>query len=98
MNHLDPALIISPHPDLHRSGGILYFLNLGLTLWTSRQPVPAVPEFAKPLTGVDDSPPILDRWALWLAVLALLLGVTYGPTLAHQFATAPLNTPGYRVW
>jgi len=78
--------------------GILYFLNLGLTLWTSRQPVPAVPEFAKPLTGVDDSPPILDRWALWLAVLALLLGVTYGPTLAHQFATAPLNTPGYRVW
>ena len=40
---------------------LAYFLNLVLTLAASRDPAPAVPEFAEALSGADHAPAVLDR-------------------------------------
>jgi cytochrome c oxidase subunit 1 len=77
---------------------LLYFLNMALTVWASRQPAPAMPAFADALSGPEHAPPILDRWRPWLALAALLIAVAYGPTLFRLALTTPLTTPGLRVW
>jgi cytochrome c oxidase subunit 1 len=77
---------------------LLYFLNMALTVWASRQPAPAMPAFADALSGPEHAPPILDRWRPWLALAALLIAVAYGPTLLRLALTTPLTTPGLRVW
>jgi cytochrome c oxidase subunit 1 len=78
--------------------GLLYFLNLGMTLVASRAPAPAMPEFAEALSGADHAPAILDRWRPWLALAFLLIAIAYGPTLVQLVLTTPLNAPGLRVW
>jgi cytochrome c oxidase subunit 1 len=80
------------------ASALLYFLNLGLTLVRSRQPAPAMPEFAEALSGPDHAPAILDRWRPWLAVAAVLIAIAYGPTLVRLALTTPFTLPGYRVW
>ena len=78
--------------------GMLYFLNLVLTLAASRGPAPAVPEFAEALSGPEHAPAILDRWRPWLALTVVLILIAYGPTLVRLVATTPFNAPGLRVW
>ena len=78
--------------------GMLYLVNLALTLWASRQPAPAVPEFAEAISGPEDGPAFLDRLRPWLAVAVVMLMIAYGPTLARLVFTASLNAPGFRVW
>ena len=63
--------------------GMLYMVNLALTLWASRQPAPAVPEFAEAISGPEDGPAFLDRLRPWLAVAVVMLMIAYGPTLAR---------------
>ena len=77
---------------------LLYFVNLGLTLWASREPAAAVPPFAEALSGPEHAPAILDRWPPWLAVAAVLIAIAYGPMLIHLVMTTSLNAPGLRVW
>jgi len=78
--------------------GMLYFLNLVLTLAASRGPAPSVPEFAEALSGPEHAPAILDRWRPWLALTFVLIAIAYGPTLVRLWATTPFITPGFRVW
>src|SRR5262249_17782179 len=78
--------------------GLLYFLNIALTLWASRAPAPALPGFSEALSGPEHSPVVLDRWRPWLALAALLIAIAYGPTLLRLATTTPLTTPGLRVW
>jgi len=78
--------------------GMLYFLNLVLTLAASRGPAPAVPEFAEALSGPEHAPAILDRWRPWLALTVVLILIAYGPTLVRLAVTTPFNAPGLRVW
>lgn len=78
--------------------GLLYLLNLVLTVTASRQPAPAVPEFALAASGPEEAPAVLDRLRPWLAVAVILIVIAYGPTLARLVASAALNAPGLRVW
>jgi cytochrome c oxidase subunit 1 len=78
--------------------GLLYFLNLALTLAVSRAAAPAPPEFSEALSGAEHAPAVLDRWRPWLALAALLIVIAYGPTLVRLAAATPLITPGLRVW
>jgi cytochrome c oxidase subunit 1 len=78
--------------------GILYFLNLVLTLWLSRAPAPAFPGFAEAMSGPEHAPAILDRWRPWIALAIVLILIAYGPTLLRLALTTPLDQPGMRVW
>jgi cytochrome c oxidase subunit 1 len=78
--------------------GILYLLNLLLTVTVSRAPAPAVPEFAIAAAPPEDGPAILNRLRPWVITAVVFLVVAYGPTLARLVATSRLNAPGFRVW
>jgi hypothetical protein len=47
---------------------------------------------------IKDVSAVLDRWRPWLAVAAVLIVIACGLSLARLIATAPLTTPGFRVW
>jgi len=78
--------------------GILYLLNLLLTVTVSRAPAPAVPEFAVSAAPPEDGPAVLNRLRPWVVTAVVLLVIAYGPTLARLVATSRLNAPGFRVW
>jgi len=78
--------------------GILYLLNLVLTVTVSRAPAPAVPEFAVSTAPPEDGPAILNRLRPWIVTAVVFLVIAYGPTLARLVATSRLNAPGFRVW
>jgi cytochrome c oxidase subunit 1 len=78
--------------------GILYLLNLLLTVTVSRAPAPAVPEFAVSASPPEDGPAVLNRLRPWVITAVVFLVVAYGPTLARLVATSQLNAPGFRVW
>jgi cytochrome c oxidase subunit I len=78
--------------------GILYLLNLFLTVTVSRAPAPAVPEFAVSSSPPEDGPAVLNRLRPWVVTAVVFLVIAYGPTLARLVATSRLNAPGFRVW
>jgi len=78
--------------------GILYLLNLLLTVTLSRQPAPAMPEFAEPISPAEEGPAFLDRLRPWVVVAAVMIIIAYGPTFARLISSAALNAPGFRVW
>ncbi|MFI5325454.1 MAG: cbb3-type cytochrome c oxidase subunit I [Candidatus Rokuibacteriota bacterium] len=78
--------------------GILYLLNLLLTVTVSRAPAPAVPEFARSAAPPEDGPAVLNRLRPWVITAVAFLVIAYGPTLARLVATSQLNAPGFRVW
>jgi cytochrome c oxidase subunit I len=61
--------------------GVLYFLNLGLTLVASKEParidVPLLPVTEH--GSHEHIPKILDSWKPWLIIAAALILVAYGP-------------------
>jgi cytochrome c oxidase subunit 1 len=78
--------------------GILYLLNLFLTITVSRGAAPAALEFAVPAAPAEEGPAVLDRLRPWVVTAAVMLVIAYGPTLARLVATSQLNAPGFRVW
>jgi cytochrome c oxidase subunit 1 len=78
--------------------GVLYLLNLLLTVTASRQPAPAVPEFAQAMAPAEEGPAVLDRLRPWVVTAVILIVIAYGPTLARLVAGASFNAPGFRVW
>ena len=78
--------------------GMLYLLNLLLTVTVSRAPAAAVPAFAEATAPPEDGPVFLNRLRPWVVAAAVLLVIAYGPTLARLVATSQLNVPGFRVW
>jgi cytochrome c oxidase subunit 1 len=78
--------------------GVLYLLNLLLTVSVAPRERPGAVPFAEAVTGPEHAPAILDRWRPWLAFAAVLILVAYGPTLAHLLAATPFNVPARRVW
>lgn len=78
--------------------GILYFLNLVLTVWRSRAPAPEFPGFAMAMSGAEHAPAIFDRWRPWVALAIVLILIAYGPSVARLVLTTPLDAPGLRVW
>jgi cytochrome c oxidase subunit 1 len=64
--------------------GMLYFLNLAMTVWRSpRSLSSAFPGFAEALSGPDHSPAILDRWRPWLLTAVALILIAYGPSIVR---------------
>ena len=78
--------------------GVLYLLNLLLTVTVSRAPAPAMPAFAEAIAPAEEGPTLLNRLRPWVVAAAVLLVIAYGPTLARLVATSQLNAPGFRVW
>jgi cytochrome c oxidase subunit 1 len=78
--------------------GILYLLNLFLTVTASRAPAPAVPEFAVSTSPAEDGPAVLNRLRPWVITAVVFLVIAYGPTLARLVATSRLSAPGFRAW
>jgi len=78
--------------------GVLYLLNLLLTVTVSRRPAPAMPEFAQSQSPAEEGPAVLDRLRPWMVVAVLMIIIAYGPTLARLVAGAAFNAPGFRVW
>jgi hypothetical protein len=79
--------------------GVLYLLNLLLTLKVSRTRAPAVPDFAQAAASPEDGPLVLDRLRPWMVGAVILIGpIAYGPTLVQLVSTAALNAQGFRVW
>jgi hypothetical protein len=87
-----------PGGTLFFISGILYLLNLSLTVMISRAPAPAVPEFAASSSPPEDGPAILNRLRPWVITAVVFLVFAYGPTLARLVGTSQLNAPGLRVW
>ena len=78
--------------------GVLYLLNLLLTVTMSRRPAPGMPEFAQPQSPAEEGPAVLDRLQPWMVVAVLMIIIAYGPTLARLVGGASFNAPGFRVW
>jgi cytochrome c oxidase subunit 1 len=78
--------------------GILYLLNLLLTVTAGRAPAPAVPEFAESAAPPEEGPALLNRLRPWVVMAAVLLVIAYGPTLTRLVVTGQFNVPGLRVW
>ena len=78
--------------------GLLYFLNIVLTIAASKEPAPAMPRFAEAISGAEDAPAFLERWSLWIGASAALIVVAYGPTFFHLIMHTPFESPGFRVW
>ena len=78
--------------------GILYLLNLLLTVTAGRVPAPAAPEFAESAAPPEEGVAFLDRLRPWVVFAVVLLVIAYGPTLTRLVATGQFNVPGLRVW
>ncbi len=78
--------------------GLLYFVNMIMTVLASKESVTIEVPFAEALSGSDHAPQILDRWWPWLVVTFILILIAYGPMLVYLISTTPLTSPGFRVW
>ena len=76
--------------------GLLFFLNIVLTMTVARRGETAIPKFAEAVSGSDEAPAFLDRWAVWLTASAGLVLIAYGPTVYRLLMTTPFDNPGYR--
>jgi cytochrome c oxidase subunit 1 len=48
--------------------------------------------------GEQDTPPILERWAVWISVLVVLCVLAYGYPIMEQIQHAPPGSPPLRTW
>jgi cytochrome c oxidase subunit 1 len=75
--------------------GVLYFLNVVLTLLASRQPARVEVPLAEDEAEV--AMPALDRWTPWLVTAIVLVFIAYAPTVI-QLLTQISPVVGKRVW
>ncbi len=78
--------------------GLLFFVNMVLTLAASREPAQVEIPAAEALHGPEAGPAVLDRWRPWLTVALALVVLAYGPVLGMLAASAAFNVRGIRVW
>lgn len=78
--------------------GLLYFLNLAMTLLNRKPAGDVEVPLAEPLPEAGPLPRYLDRFAPWVVSGALLVAIGYGPTIYRLVTTmqtvgAPLLNP-----
>jgi cytochrome c oxidase subunit 1 len=78
--------------------GLLFFLNMILTVLASREPARVEIPAADVIHGPEAGPAILDRWRPWLTVAVALIVLAYGPVLGLLISSAAFTVPGMRVW
>lgn len=77
---------------------LLFFLNLALTVWRSREPVAFEVPVARPRHEAETIPWWLHELRPWILTVAALIAVAYVPLLASLVAHASFQVPGVRVW
>ncbi|MBO8140824.1 MAG: cbb3-type cytochrome c oxidase subunit I [Firmicutes bacterium] len=79
--------------------GLLFFINLIGTLTASpRAEKLEVPVVESAPDGQDPVPGWLDRFAPWVTATAVLVLISYGPTLYRLFGEMSLTIPGLRPY
>lgn len=80
------------------ASGLLYVLNVGLTVWRSREPSRIqVPE-AVPLHDEHGMPLILDRLRPWVLGTVALSAAAWLPMLWRMAVMHPWNIRGFTMW
>ncbi len=78
--------------------GLLFFINMLMTMWASKQEVEIEVPFAEAVAGPSDAPAILERWGIWITSAVVLVLLAYGPPLAGILSNLELQSPGFKVW
>ncbi len=78
--------------------GLLFLLNLLLTILARHQSEQAVPIFADYIHGPDSTPAFLDRLAPWLVLTIIFILIAYGPVFLRFIQAPGLPIPGRVVW
>lgn len=76
---------------------ILFFLNMVMTAFFSKEGVEVEMPVAEPL-HVEAVPAWLNNWRPWLAGTVALIVVGYGPMLFQLIRDVALTSPGFNVW
>jgi cytochrome c oxidase subunit 1 len=71
--------------------GALFVALIAWTLWRGKEStivkMPVVDEY---VSGPEETPPLLDRWGVWIAIAIVLILIAYGPfflTYAPNFVS-----------
>ncbi|MBX6395214.1 MAG: b(o/a)3-type cytochrome-c oxidase subunit 1 [Alicyclobacillaceae bacterium] len=79
---------------------IVLYLGIMVYLWWFAPKLDTVAEY--PIGEVRDTsyktPPILERWSLWISVTAVLVLVAYGMPLLHMVQHPAPGSPPIRSW
>lgn len=78
--------------------GLLFFVNVVLTLVASKEPSREEMPVAEALSGPEEAPAVFERWRVWVGAAVVLIVVGYGPALVHLVSAASLTSPGFQVW
>jgi cytochrome c oxidase subunit 1 len=78
--------------------GLLYLLNMALTMTVAKRVEQAPPEFAEAVSGAEEAPGFLDNFSVWVPASVALIVIAYGPTLYRLLTTITYDSPGLRVW
>jgi len=75
--------------------GVLFLLNMAMTLWFSRQPAAVEVPIAEALHTAAEAPLAFERWRVWLAVAAVLIVIAYAPVITQVLQVSPFSAYGY---
>lgn len=75
--------------------GVLFLLNMAMTLWFSRKPAAVEVPIAEALHTVAEAPLAFERWRVWLAVAAVLIVLSYTPVITQVLQVSPFSAYGY---
>ena len=53
---------------------------------------------ASPMPGGLPTPPLLERWGVWVGLTAVLVVVAYGIPIIQMIQNAPPGSPGFQTW
>lgn len=77
---------------------MLYFLNLAMTAFASKEPAGIKLEFAETAPGHAEAPAVMDRLTPWVTATVVLIVLAYGPTIFRLATSTPFNIQALRVW
>jgi cytochrome c oxidase subunit 1 len=75
--------------------GVLFLLNMAMTLWFSRKPAAVEVPIAEALHTAVEAPLAFERWRVWLAVAAVLIVLSYTPVITQVLQVSPFSAYGY---
>ncbi len=75
--------------------GVLFLLNMAMTIWFSREPAQVEVPIAEALHAAADAPLAFERWRVWLAVAAVLIVIAYAPVITQVLQTSPFSAYGF---
>ena len=93
-----PLLLVGAGGMILFISAMLYFLNLAMTAFASKEPAGAKLEFAETAPGHAEAPAVMDRLAPWVAVTVVLIVLAYAPTIYRLATSTPFNIQAMRVW